>query len=184
MSTVERELSKTEIEPGLLAEQGLGESRDLTGSLALASARVLNPKQLQAIPLLVTGMSRNETAATIGIHPDTLRLWDKDDVYAEALARQKAESYSENLQYAQSKLRTHLDLPEVKYQQGAAKIIVEYDAQRMRANSTATVTVILDKLQAALAGKDDDALLADYAVLDSGSEQGSLTAEAGADAAD
>lgn len=150
--------------------EAVSESNSVAGSQALRHAcSTLRPEHLAAIPLLIEGRTQREVAKLVGVCEETLSRWRTgNDAFIEEYLRQRALIYDSGLQRAYSRIDAQLDHVDPKIVQGAAKVRLENDAQLRRANSTVTHTVILDKLQAALTGKDASAIDAEYEELAQG----------------
>lgn len=125
--------------------------------------RKLSVKQLQAIPMLVRGMTSTDVARELGVSTSTVSNWmtDNEEFRAE-LDKQRCLIYELDLQAARSALRTHVASPEAKVSVAASKVIVDADVGYQRAHGTVTHTVILDKLARALGGANDAAIDAEY----------------------
>jgi len=135
----------------------------------------LSFEQLQAIPLLVSGRTGREVAAEIGCAETSISRWRcSDDVFIEEYTRQRTLIYESGLQRAYSRIDGQLDADDPKLVQGAAKVRLEHHAQMARANQTVTHTIILDKLQAALAGRDAEAVDAEWQAVAEGEGQSEL----------
>jgi hypothetical protein len=134
-----------------------------------ACAGALSARELSAIPLLVDGrLTRREVCEALGVSPSCLYKWLDNEDFMEEYERQKLARYQANLQLAGSVLRVHMEGAEPKLQQGAAKIVYDYDVGQLRAGAPVTNVIILDKLQTALQGTDSAVVDAEYTAIADG----------------
>lgn len=138
-------------------------SKSANGELAL------KPNQLQAIALLVQGATIKNTGAEVGVHPNTVSTWLRENKAFQAeYERQRKECYMRSVQLAHATLAAVMEnsaetgLTRTK----AAQATLLYDGQRLRARGEAEAAhAVLDKLAQALQASDSDAIDAEYRTL-------------------
>lgn len=129
-----------------VTQAGAESGREL--AIVAEPSRVLSERQLEALPLLLSGVTIRDTAKILGIGESTINHWKRvDEHFIAEYTRLKKEKYEGLIQHTQDRMRTILDTSEPGIAVKAGDSLLRYDSALARANVQVTHTVVLDKLR-------------------------------------